>query len=110
MPARLLSLLLLLGYAVENSALFTRWYLIIQSINAAVALVMAVLLARRIMRLVRDYRNHVPGSRLAARTVMIFGTLVVVPLLVMYLFWLGFLNRGINSWFKEGVKAPAAGG
>jgi nitrogen fixation/metabolism regulation signal transduction histidine kinase len=59
-----------------------------------------------VWRLVRDYRNQVPGSRLTARTVTIFGTLVVVPLLVMYLFWLGFLNRGINSWFKDRVKEP----
>ncbi len=101
-----LTMLLLLGYAVENSALFTRWYLGIQLVNAAGAVIMAALLTRRVMRLMRDYRNHVPGSRLTTRTVMIFGTLVVVPLLVMYLFWLGFLNRGINSWFKEGVKEP----
>jgi nitrogen fixation/metabolism regulation signal transduction histidine kinase len=104
--AVVLGMLLLLGYTVENAALFSRWYLTIQLINAAGVLLMAVLLVRRVMRLVRDYRNHVPGSRLTARTASIFGTLVVVPLLVMYLFWLGFLNRGINSWFKEGVREP----
>ncbi|MEO6080919.1 MAG: ATP-binding protein [Steroidobacteraceae bacterium] len=104
--AVVLGMLLLLGYSVENSAQFNRWSETILWINAAGVAAMAVLLARRIRRLVRDYRNHVPGSRLAARTVTIFGTLVVVPLLVMYLFWLGFLNRGIDSWFKESVRQP----
>ncbi len=99
-----LGMLLLLGYSVENFAQFSRWDKAILWINAAGVVVLAVLLARRTWRLVRDYRNHVPGSRLTARTVTIFGTLVVVPLLVMFLFWLGFLNRGINSWFKEVVQ------
>jgi nitrogen fixation/metabolism regulation signal transduction histidine kinase len=101
-----LVMLLLLGYSVENSEQFARWRDLILAINAAGVVVMTWLLARRVRRLVRDYRNHVPGSRLTTRTVMIFGALVIVPLLVMYLFWLGFLNRGINSWFKEGVKEP----
>ena len=101
-----LGMLLALGFSVENSVRFSLWYPTILMINVGGALLLAVLLARRVLRLVRDYRNHVPGSRLTARTVFIFGTLVVVPLLVMYLFWLGFLNRGINSWFKDGVKEP----
>ena len=35
---------------------------------------------------------------------MIFGALVVAPLLIVYLFSLDFLNRGIDSWFKVEVK------
>jgi len=46
----------------------------------------------------------VPGSRLTARTVAIFGALVVAPLLIVYLFSLQFLNRGIDSWFHVEVK------
>jgi nitrogen fixation/metabolism regulation signal transduction histidine kinase len=61
-------------------------------------------LARKLWQLVRDYREHVPGSRLTARTVSIFGALVVAPLLIVYLFSLDFLNRGIDSWFKIEVK------
>jgi nitrogen fixation/metabolism regulation signal transduction histidine kinase len=101
-----MGMLLLLGYSVETSAQYGLWRYWILALNAAGVLVMTWLLTRRVLRLVRDYRNHVPGSRLTARTVIIFGTLVVVPLLVMYLFWLGFLNRGINSWFKENLREP----
>jgi nitrogen fixation/metabolism regulation signal transduction histidine kinase len=99
-----LGVLLLLARSVENSSQFSRWQLWILSINTAGVVVLAVLLARRIRQLVRDYRNHVPGSRLAARTVTIFGALVIVPLLVIYLFSLEFLNRGIDSWFRVEIK------
>jgi nitrogen fixation/metabolism regulation signal transduction histidine kinase len=98
-----LSMLLLLGHSLESSSEFNRWQQLILGINTAGVVVMSVLLVRRILRLVRDYRNHVPGSRLTARTVTIFGTLVIVPLLMIYLFSLAFLNLGINSWFKEEV-------
>ncbi len=33
-----------------------------------------------------------------------FGALVVAPLLIVYLFSLDFLNRGIDSWFKVEIK------
>jgi nitrogen fixation/metabolism regulation signal transduction histidine kinase len=98
-----LGMLVLLGFSLENADLFRLWLPWIIALNVTGVLVMAVLLTLRIRNLVRDYRNHVPGSRLTARTVTIFGTLVVVPLLLIYLFSLAFLNVGINSWFKVGV-------
>jgi nitrogen fixation/metabolism regulation signal transduction histidine kinase len=96
--------LLLLAKSVQNSTAFDRlqpWILLL-NITGVVAL--TVLLARKLWQLVRDYRDHVPGSRLTARTVGIFGALVVAPLLIVYLFSLDFLNRGIDSWFKVEVK------
>jgi nitrogen fixation/metabolism regulation signal transduction histidine kinase len=67
-------------------------------------LAVSVLLARKIWQLVRDYREQVPGSRLTARTVATFGALVVAPLVIVYLFSLEFLNRGIDSWFRVEIK------
>jgi nitrogen fixation/metabolism regulation signal transduction histidine kinase len=63
-----------------------------------------VLLARKLWQLYRDYRDHVPGSRLAMRTVLMFGALVIAPLLIVYLFSLDFINRGIDSWFRVEIK------
>ena len=97
-------MLLLLARSVENSSQFSRWQPWILLVNIVGVIVLAVLLARKIRQLVRDYRNHVPGSRLTARTVTIFGALVIVPLLLVYLFSLEFLNRGIDSWFRVEVK------
>ncbi|MGC4029393.1 MAG: ATP-binding protein [Steroidobacteraceae bacterium] len=99
-----LSVLLLLARSVENASQFSRWQPWILLVNLIGVVVLAVMLTRKIWQLVRDYRDHVPGSRLTARTVTIFGSLVIVPLLVVYLFSLGFLNRGIDSWFRLEVK------
>ncbi|HEY3731314.1 MAG TPA: ATP-binding protein [Steroidobacteraceae bacterium] len=96
--------LLLLAGSVENSAQFSRWqpYILLVNIGGAIALL--VLLVRKFWQLYRDFRDHVPGSRLAMRTVLIFGALVIAPLVIVYLFSLDFLNRGIDSWFRVEIK------
>jgi nitrogen fixation/metabolism regulation signal transduction histidine kinase len=99
-----IGVLLLLARSVESSAQYSRWQLWILGVNLGGVVVLAVLLARKLRQLVRDYRHHVPGSRLTARTVAIFGTLAVVPLVVIYLFSLEFLNRGIDSWFQAEIR------
>jgi nitrogen fixation/metabolism regulation signal transduction histidine kinase len=96
--------LLLLARSVENSANFNRRQPWILLFNICGVLILGVALARKLWRLVRDFRDHVPGSRLTARTVGMFGTLVVVPLLIIYLFSLEFLNYGIDSWFRVEIK------
>jgi nitrogen fixation/metabolism regulation signal transduction histidine kinase len=95
---------LLLAKSVQNSAEFGRLQLWILLVDAFGVIGMSVLLARKLWRLVRDYRAHVPGSRLTARTVGIFGALVIAPLLIVYVSSLEFINQGIDSWFKVEVK------
>src|SRR5580704_4105978 len=96
--------LLLLTLSVENSELFSRWQLWILLFSICAVLALAALLARKIWQLYRDYRDHVPGSRLTMRTVLMFGSLVIAPLVIVYLFSLDFLNRGIDSWFRVEIK------
>jgi len=98
------SAFLLLAKSVQNSGEFARlqWWIVV--LNACGALALTVLVAHKIWRLVHDYRRHVPGSRLTARTVAIFGSLVIAPLLIVYFSSLEFLNRGIDSWFTVEVK------
>jgi nitrogen fixation/metabolism regulation signal transduction histidine kinase len=95
---------LLLAKSVQNSSAFGRLQLWILVVDACAVIALTGLLARKLWRLVRDYRRHVPGSRLTARTVGIFGALVVAPLLIVYLSSLEFINVGIDSWFKVEVK------
>jgi PAS domain S-box-containing protein len=96
--------LLLLLKSVQNSAEFGRLQPWILLLNVVGVIALSLLLARKLWQLVREYRDHVPGSRLTARTVMIFGALVIAPLLIVYLSSLEFLNRGIDSWFQVEVK------
>ncbi len=96
--------LLLLAKSVQNSSAFDRLQPWILLLNLIGVVALTTLLARKLWQLIHDYREHVPGSRLTARTVSIFGALVIAPLLIVYLFSLDFLNRGIDSWFKVEVK------
>ncbi len=99
-----LGALFTLALSAQNSAQFGRlqpWILLV-SVLGVIAL--SVLLARKIIQLVRAWRNHVPGSRLTTRTVTVFGILVAIPLLTVYLFSLEFLNRGIDSWFRVEIR------
>ena len=96
--------LLLLAVSVENSAQFSRWQPWILLVNILGAIALMVLLARKFWQLYRDFRDHVPGSRLAMRTVLMFGALVIAPLVIVYLFSLDFINRGIDSWFRVEIK------
>ena len=96
--------LYLLASAAQNSEKFDKWLPWILLVNIAGMLTLFVLLAVKLTQLVRDYRRHVPGSRLKGRTVAIFSALAVTPLLVVYYFSLQFLNRGIDSWFESEVS------
>jgi nitrogen fixation/metabolism regulation signal transduction histidine kinase len=98
------SALLMLAKSVQHSSDFGRLQPWILLLNAIGVIGLSVLIARKIWQLVSEYRANVPGSRLTARTVATFGALVVAPLLVVYLFSLDFLNRGIDSWFRIEVK------
>jgi PAS domain S-box-containing protein len=96
--------LLLLLKSVQNSAEFGRLQPAVLILNVIGVIALVTLLARKLWQLFREYRDHVPGSRLIARTVLIFGALVVAPLLIVYLSSLEFLDRGIDSWFQFEVK------
>jgi len=96
--------LFMLASAAQNADKFDKWLPWILLINISGMLTLSVLLAGKLTRLVRDYRRHVPGSRLKGRTVAIFSALAVAPILVVYYFSLQFLNRGIDSWFENEVS------
>ena len=97
--------LFLLGQTAQDSAEFDRLHIIILLISVAGVVVLFALLVGNLARLLRDYRNHVPGSKLKARMVGMFVGLAVLPLLVVFYFSMQFINRGIDSWFNVEVEA-----
>lgn len=96
--------LVALSLSVENSAQFERLQPVVLLASAFAVLVLAVLIARKVLQLVAARRRGDPGSRLTARTAVVSGALVALPLVTVYAFSLGFLNRGIDSWFRDEVK------
>jgi PAS domain S-box-containing protein len=96
--------LLLFTQVTENSDDFARrqyWILLINSIGITVLL---VLVATNLWQLVRDYRRHVPGSRLRARMVAVLVLVAITPLVGVYVFSVQFINRGIDNWLSVDVE------
>ncbi len=100
----LLASLYLMSGATHNSALFSRLYSVLLGINALAIVLLVTLIGKHMYRLVRQYRQHVAGSRLTARLVIMFIVLAVTPVSVVYYFSLDFLQRGIDSWFDVRVE------
>ena len=96
--------LFLLSRTAQNSDDFNRLHNVILSINVAGVVVLFIFLIGNLSRLLREYRNHVPGSKLKARIVGMFVGLAVLPLLVVFYFSTQFINRGIDTWFNVRVE------
>lgn len=94
----------LLSLTAQNSNDFDRLHNVIFAINIAGIVLLFILLVGNLARLWRDYRTHVPGSRLKARMVGMFVGLAALPLIIVFYFSLQFINRGIDSWFNVEVE------
>jgi PAS domain S-box-containing protein len=103
-----LAALLLFSRIAENSDDFSRLQNWILLVNTTGVTVLGALIITNLVRLVRDFRQHVPGSRLKARMVALLVILAVAPLVAVYLFSVQFINRGIDSWFSVDVERGLA--
>jgi nitrogen fixation/metabolism regulation signal transduction histidine kinase len=96
--------LIALSLSTRNFAQFGLLQPWILLASLLMALGLLIMLGRKVWQLVKAYRAGVPGSRFTARTVLVFGALVALPLVTVYLFSLDFLNRGIDSWFRVEIR------
>ncbi|MEX1085870.1 MAG: ATP-binding protein [Steroidobacteraceae bacterium] len=96
--------LVLLAITAEGSQRYGEQYALILLINIAGVVALLVLIGRRLGDFIRDWRRHVPGSRLRGRTLLMFGGLAIAPLLLVFAFSVVFLTRGIDSWFHAEVR------
>ena len=99
-----LAALFLLTQTVQRSDDFDRLQDVILAINIGGGFFLILMLIGNLWRLFRDYREHVPGTKLKARMVGMFVGLAVLPLIVVFYFSTQFINRGIDSWFNVQVE------
>lgn len=99
-----LASLFLLTKTVQRSDDFDRLQDVILYINIGGGILLVAILVGNLWRLLRDYRQNVPGAKLKARMVGMFVGLAVLPLLVVFYFSIQFINRGIDSWFDVQVE------
>ena len=103
-PAAILSLVLLvtlflLTSAAQHAKLSGEFYSILLGVNILGIIALAALIAVNLVRLYRQLRAQVLGSKLTLRLVGMFVLLVAVPLAVVYYFSVQFLSKGVDSWF-----------
>jgi PAS domain S-box-containing protein len=96
--------LVLLANTAQDAKLFDELQPWLIAVNLAGVLVLTVLIGRKLFELVRDWRAHVPGSRMKARALLMFSVLALAPIAIVYYFSVNAINRGIDSWFDVDVQ------
>ena len=102
--------LFLLTTASANTALFARSIDILLVLNIAMVAVLMGLVGYQLVRLRRNLKTGVFGSRLAMRLVLFFALVAVLPGALLYGVSVQFLGKSIESWFDVSVDRALEGG
>ena len=95
--------IVLLTQTVQNSTVFGRWHDTVLVANAFGALLLLGLLLYGFIQLARERRQAIPGAALKLRLLGPFIAVAVLPVLVVFVLSLQFLNRGIETWSDDRI-------
>ena len=101
----LLVALHLMSNAVQNSDTLSRAFVPLLTVVLVGLFALALMIGVNVIRLVLSYRRQAAGSRLTARVLLLFALIALLPLGVVYYYSLGFLLRGIDSWFDVEIDS-----
>ncbi len=102
-------MLFLLASASENSALFAQHYNALLVINGTIVAALMALVGYQLLRLLRNWRRGVFGTRLMLRLVFFFSLIAVLPGALVYGVSVQFLGRSIESWFDVRIDRALEG-
>jgi nitrogen fixation/metabolism regulation signal transduction histidine kinase len=102
--------LFLLATASANTALFAGNYTLLVVLNCTLLVLLMALVGYQLWRLRKNLREGVFGSRLAARLVLLFALVAVLPGALLYGVSIQFLGKSIESWFDVRVDRALEGG
>ncbi|MBI5861921.1 MAG: HAMP domain-containing protein [Rhodocyclales bacterium] len=103
-------LLFLLASASANTALFAANYPWLLAINGIAAIALLALVALQLIRLRRDYKAGVFGSRLKTRLLLTLALMAVAPGALVYAVSMQFAVKSIDSWFDVRIDTALEGG
>jgi nitrogen fixation/metabolism regulation signal transduction histidine kinase len=89
----------LMTNAVQNSETLSRAFVPLLAVVLAGLGALALLVGIQVIKLLTAHRRQTPGSRLTGRLVLLFAVISLLPVGIVYYYSLGFLLRGIDSWF-----------
>ena len=99
----------MMSAATQNSALFGDLYSLLLVVNILGVTLLLTLILLSVVKLLRQYRARVMGSRLTLRLFGLFTLLSVAPVAVVYLFSVQAFNRGIDNWFDVRIEQALDG-
>jgi nitrogen fixation/metabolism regulation signal transduction histidine kinase len=102
--------LFLLATASANTSLFAGNYTLLVVLNGVLVVVLMALVAYQLWRLRKNLKEGVFDSRLAARLVLLFALVAVLPGALLYGVSIQFLGKSIESWFDVRVDRALEGG
>jgi nitrogen fixation/metabolism regulation signal transduction histidine kinase len=100
----------LLATATANTELFAGRYDQLLLVNAALVVLLMLVVGWQLVQLRRNLKRGVFGSRLAIRLVLLFALVAVLPGALVYAVSVQFLGRSIESWFDVRVDRALEGG
>jgi len=103
-------LLFLLATADSNSTVFGHYYWWLVGLNIIMVIGLTVLVTTRLMRLRKQVRQRVFGSRLAWRLTLMFATVAVLPGVLVFTLSEQFLTKSIETWFDVRVDTALDSG
>ena len=78
--------------------------IILVNVDLLIVLGLALLVARRLVRLWHEHRARTVGSRLHIRLVTLFGVIAMTPTVLIAVFSILFFAFGVENWFGARVK------
>ncbi|MHB1207369.1 MAG: sensor histidine kinase NtrY-like, partial [Rhodospirillaceae bacterium] len=115
-PADAIALMLIVAGSISGAATFVSLAtlqplapnatqtLILVNIDLLIVIGLALLVARRLVRLWKSHRAGTVGSKLQVRLVALFGVIAMTPTVLIALFSILFFALGVQTWFSARVK------
>jgi len=96
--------LYLLATMAERLDKFGQYYHWLLLFNGLALTGLTVVIGYNGLRLLREFRARVAGSRLTVRMVVVCILLTLVPVLIVYSFSVKFLDSNIDSWYDVEIE------
>src|SRR5210317_808339 len=106
-----LALLIILIRSLSNADFISgNTFQLLLRINLFFVVILFGFIAYQIIRLVKEVKKEVTGSRLTLRLVISYSVMIIIPLMVLYFVSVSFLTKSIESWFNVRVESALEGG
>lgn len=106
-----LALLIMLAKSLTNTDIVsTETFKLLFIFNVLFIASLILLITLQIIRLFKNIKKEIIGSKLTLRLVISFALMVIIPVSIVYLVSVSFLTKSINSWFDVKVESALEGG